>query len=61
MGNSSTDKERFSLEAPADGVVATDTASVNADYDNGATLQGTLRLRGWDENADRRLATVANW
>ena len=40
-------------EASAGAVVATDSASVNADYDNGsATLRGPSRFRGWNGPAD---------
>jgi hypothetical protein len=33
-------------EASASAVVATDSASVNADYDNGAAVRGTRASRG---------------
>ena len=49
----------FVREDLDEGVVATDTASANADCDNGAVaLYGTPRLRGLDGGADRRLAAV---
>jgi len=35
-------------EASASAVVATDPASVNADWDNGTALYGASRLRGRD-------------
>src|SRR5215210_248801 len=40
-------------ETPADAVVATDTASANADRDNGTTHRGTPRRRGGRACEDR--------
>jgi hypothetical protein len=39
-------------------VVATDSASVDVDYDNGTALHGWTRLRGGSEAADRQLVAV---
>ena len=41
-------------------VVATDTASVDADCNNGSALHSTPRYRGWDGDAVRRLAREAS-
>ena len=43
-------------ESQTQSVVATDTASVDADYDNGAVLQNTRGCRGWGRGANRREA-----
>jgi hypothetical protein len=49
------------VEQLADGLVLLVTAfdSVNADCDNGTGVSHTLRPRGWDGGAYRRLAAVA--
>jgi hypothetical protein len=44
-------------EAPTSAVVATDSASVNANYDNGTTLQRTPRPRRRDDSATHRVGT----
>jgi len=46
------------VEASAYAVVATDSASVDADCDNGAAVHGTPRRGRQDGDADRRLATA---
>ena len=43
----------------AGAVVATDSASVDADCDNGITLHGPPRARGYGDNAAHRIAREA--
>ena len=43
----------------ADAVLATDTVSVDANRDNGASLRGTRKSRRGDGDADRRLAAYS--
>ena len=45
-------------EASAKAVVATDTASLDADYDNGAIFHGAPRYEGDDELAAHRIDTA---
>ena len=56
FADNSPSRER---EAPPGAVVATDTESVNADCDNGASLHGTPRLRGYGNNAAHHIACGA--
>jgi len=42
-------------KSPSGAVVATDPASVNADYDNGAIIHRSARFRGRYERAASRL------
>jgi hypothetical protein len=45
-------------EAPSDAVVATDTASIHADCDNGIVLQGELGCYGRDGDATHRVGAM---
>src|SRR5687768_3394879 len=47
-------------ESQTQSVVATDTASVDADYDNGAVVRGTPRCGGCDERAACRVVRYSD-